>query len=136
MVKPIVTHFGSANALAIGLILMTISLCALPFLQSLWILIPVYYFLNHGISICVPTPLRKTKDPDISYIIEVTGAICKYLHPGQLIVLESTTYPGTTDEVILPRMQETGFGLGEDFFLAFSLAGASGSIDKSQRCTK
>ena len=72
------------------------------------------------ISICVPTPLRKTKDPDISYIIEVTGAICKHLHPGQLIVLESTTYPGTTDEVILPRMQETGFGLGEDFFLAFS----------------
>lgn len=72
------------------------------------------------ISICVPTPLRKTKDPDISYIIEVTGFICKHLRSGQLIVLESTTYPGTTDEVILPRMQETGFGLGKDFFLAFS----------------
>jgi UDP-N-acetyl-D-glucosamine dehydrogenase len=73
-----------------------------------------------AISICVPTPLSKTKDPDISYIVAVTGAICTHLHPGQLIVLESTTYPGTTDEVILPRMQATGLRLGEDFFLAFS----------------
>jgi UDP-N-acetyl-D-glucosamine dehydrogenase len=72
------------------------------------------------ISICVPTPLGKSKDPDISYIIDVTDAICMHLHPGQLIVLESTTYPGTTDEVILPRMQATGLRPGNDFFLAFS----------------
>ncbi len=56
------------------------------------------------VSICVPTPLRKTKDPDISYIISATKEIKKYLHPGQLIVLESTTYPGTTDEIILPEL--------------------------------
>jgi UDP-N-acetyl-D-glucosamine dehydrogenase len=73
-----------------------------------------------AISICVPTPLSKTKDPDISYIISVTGEICQHLHPGQLIVLESTTYPGTTDEVILPLMEATGLKLGQDFFLAFS----------------
>ncbi len=72
------------------------------------------------ISICVPTPLGKTKDPDISYIIAATRAICEQLHPGQLVVLESTTYPGTTDEVILPQMQATGLRLGKDFFLAFS----------------
>ena len=72
------------------------------------------------ISICVPTPLRKTKDPDISYIISVSGEIRQYLHPEQLIVLESTTYPGTTDEVLLPLMKESGLTLGEDFFLAFS----------------
>ena len=72
------------------------------------------------ISICVPTPLGKTKDPDISYIVAVTGAICAHLHPEQLVVLESTTYPGTTDEVILPQMQATGLRLGSDFFLAFS----------------
>ena len=72
------------------------------------------------ISICVPTPLSKSKDPDISYIVSVTQAICKHLHPVQLIVLESTTYPGTTDEVILPQMQATGLQLGKDFMLAFS----------------
>jgi UDP-N-acetyl-D-glucosamine dehydrogenase len=72
------------------------------------------------VSICVPTPLGKTKDPDISYIVASTKAICEHLHPGQLIVLESTTYPGTTDEVILPQMQATGLRLGRDFFLAFS----------------
>jgi UDP-N-acetyl-D-glucosamine dehydrogenase len=72
------------------------------------------------ISICVPTPLSKSKDPDISYIVSVTQAICKHLHPVQLIVLESTTYPGTTDEVILPQMQATGLQLGRDFMLAFS----------------
>ena len=73
-----------------------------------------------AVSICVPTPLGKTKDPDISYIVAATNAICKHLHPGQLIVLESTTYPGTTDEIILPQMQATGLQLGKDFFLAFS----------------
>lgn len=73
-----------------------------------------------AVSICVPTPLRKTKDPDISFIIAAVEQIVKYLHPGQLIVLESTTYPGTTDEVILPELSKTGLRLGADFFLAFS----------------
>jgi UDP-N-acetyl-D-glucosamine dehydrogenase len=73
-----------------------------------------------AVSICVPTPLSKTKDPDISYIAAVTKQIVTYLHPGQLIVLESTTYPGTTDEVILPELQTSGLQVGEEFFLAFS----------------
>jgi UDP-N-acetyl-D-glucosamine dehydrogenase len=72
------------------------------------------------VSICVPTPLRKTKDPDISYIISVTGEICRYLHHDQLIVLESTTYPGTTDEVIQPLLEGTGLKLGQEIGLAFS----------------
>ena len=73
-----------------------------------------------SVSICVPTPLGKTKDPDISYIVAVTEEIRERLHPGQLIILESTTYPGTTDEVILPRLHSTGLQVGRDFFLAFS----------------
>jgi len=73
-----------------------------------------------SISICVPTPLGKTKDPDISYIVSVTEAVREHLHPGQLIVLESTTYPGTTDEVLLPRLASTGLQVGHDFYLAFS----------------
>jgi UDP-N-acetyl-D-glucosamine dehydrogenase len=73
-----------------------------------------------SISICVPTPLGKTKDPDISYIVSVTEAVREHLHPGQLIVLESTTYPGTTDEVLLPRLASTGLQVGDDFYLAFS----------------
>ncbi len=73
-----------------------------------------------SVSICVPTPLGKTKDPDISYIVSVTEAIRERLHPGQLIVLESTTYPGTTDEVLLPRLASTGLQVGHDFCLAFS----------------
>jgi UDP-N-acetyl-D-glucosamine dehydrogenase len=72
------------------------------------------------VSICVPTPLRKTRDPDISYIVAVTEQIQKYLHKGQLIVLESTTYPGTTEEILLPQLSSTGLKVGEDFFLAFS----------------
>ena len=72
------------------------------------------------VSICVPTPLRKTKDPDISYIISATQQIAKYLHKGQLIVLESTTYPGTTEEIILPELEKKGLKAGVDFFLAFS----------------
>ena len=72
------------------------------------------------VSICVPTPLRKTKDPDISYIISATQQIAKYLHKGQLIVLESTTYPGTTEEIILPELESKGLKAGVDFFLAFS----------------
>ncbi len=72
------------------------------------------------ISICVPTPLRKTKDPDLSYILAAVEQIQKYLHPGMLIILESTTYPGTTDEFLLPRLAETGLEVGKDFFLCFS----------------
>ncbi|MBX3057473.1 MAG: nucleotide sugar dehydrogenase [Anaerolineae bacterium] len=73
-----------------------------------------------AISICVPTPLRKTKDPDISYIINAADNIAAHDGAGKLIVLESTTYPGTTEEVILPRLTENGRQVGRDFFLAFS----------------
>jgi UDP-N-acetyl-D-glucosamine dehydrogenase len=73
-----------------------------------------------AIDICVPTPLRKTKDPDISYIIGAVEQIGKYLRKGQLVLLESTTYPGTTVEVILSRLEETGLKVGKDFYLAFS----------------
>ncbi len=72
------------------------------------------------IIICVPTPLRKTKDPDMSYILAAGEEIQKYMRRGQLIVLESTTYPGTTDEVLQPMFEEKGFKLDEDFMLAFS----------------
>lgn len=72
------------------------------------------------IIICVPTPLRKTKDPDMSYILTAGGEIQQYMRRGQLIILESTTYPGTTDEVLLPMFEEKGFKLDEDFLLAFS----------------
>jgi UDP-N-acetyl-D-glucosamine dehydrogenase len=72
------------------------------------------------VSICVPTPLRKTRDPDISYIVSAASEIKKYLHKGQLIVLESTTYPGTTDEVLLPNLESGGLKVGVDFYLAFS----------------
>ena len=72
------------------------------------------------INICVPTPLRKTKDPDISYIVAAVQEIKKTLHKGQLVILESTTYPGTTEEVILPHLEESGMEPGKDFFLAFS----------------
>ena len=73
-----------------------------------------------AISICVPTPLRKTKDPDISYIVSATDEIARYGGTGKLIILESTTYPGTTEEIILPRLIQNGDGVGRDFFLAFS----------------
>lgn len=73
-----------------------------------------------AISICVPTPLRKTKDPDISYIISATDSIARYGGQGKLVVLESTTYPGTTEEIILPRLIQNGDEVGRDFFLAFS----------------
>jgi UDP-N-acetyl-D-glucosamine dehydrogenase len=72
------------------------------------------------IDICVPTPLRKTKDPDISYIIDAVEHIGDHLKKGQVVILESTTYPGTTEEVILSRLNETGLKVGRDFFLAFS----------------
>jgi UDP-N-acetyl-D-glucosamine dehydrogenase len=72
------------------------------------------------VSICVPTPLRKTKDPDMSYVIEAADDVAKICHPGMLVVLESTTYPGTTDEVILPRLLSNGLTVGIDVFVAFS----------------
>jgi UDP-N-acetyl-D-glucosamine dehydrogenase len=72
------------------------------------------------IIICVPTPLTITRDPDISYIKSSTEQIARYLRPGQLVTLESTTYPGTTQEVILPLLEEKGLKVGKDFFLAFS----------------
>lgn len=73
-----------------------------------------------AVSICVPTPLNKIKDPDLSYVLSAADAIRAALRPGQLIILESTTYPGTTDEVLLPVLQESGLKVGEDFFLCFS----------------
>ena len=73
-----------------------------------------------AVVICVPTPLSKTKDPDLSMVIEAARAIAARLRAGQLVVLESTTYPGTTEELILPVLLESGLAVGEDFFLAFS----------------
>src|SRR5216110_3219031 len=72
------------------------------------------------ISISVPTPLSKTKDPDVSYVLAATESVKRALRKGQLIVLESTTYPGTTRELMLPALESTGLKVGEDFFLAFS----------------
>lgn len=73
-----------------------------------------------AVSICVPTPLNKTKDPDISYIVKATESIETRLHPDMLIILESTTYPGTTHDLVLPMLTRTGLKVGQDFFLAFS----------------
>jgi len=72
------------------------------------------------INICVPTPLRKTKDPDMSYIVSSCEEIAKHFHAGLLLILESTTYPGTTDELMLPMFEKGGLKVGEDFFLCFS----------------
>jgi len=73
-----------------------------------------------AISICVPTPLSKFKDPDVSFIVAATEAVKKRLRRGQAIILESTTYPGTTREIMLPALASTGLKVGQDFFLAFS----------------
>jgi UDP-N-acetyl-D-glucosamine dehydrogenase len=74
-----------------------------------------------AVSICVPTPLRKTGDPDLSFILSATEQMAKYVHPGMVVVLESTTYPGTTREILLPKLgTEKGLTPGTDFFLAFS----------------
>lgn len=73
-----------------------------------------------AVSICVPTPLGKTGDPDISYIVAATKEIARYVHAGMIVVLESTTYPGTTREVIQPELERGGLQIGEDFFLCFS----------------
>jgi len=72
------------------------------------------------VNICVPTPLRKTKDPDLSYIVSAMEHILEYLHKDMLLVLESTTYPGTTAEVLAPMVEDRGFKVGTDIFLAFS----------------
>ena len=73
-----------------------------------------------AVDICVPTPLRKTKDPDMSFVVSAAEEIARYIHPGMLIVLESTTYPGTTAEVLQPMFEAKGLKVGEDFCLAFS----------------
>ncbi len=73
-----------------------------------------------AILICVPTPLGKSKEPDISHIVAAADAVATILRPGQLVVLESTTYPGTTEEVLLPRFTARGLTVGQEFFLAFS----------------
>jgi UDP-N-acetyl-D-glucosamine dehydrogenase len=74
-----------------------------------------------AVSICVPTPLRKTGDPDLSFILEATDELAKFMHPGVVVVLESTTYPGTTREILLPKLtDESGLEVGKDIFLAFS----------------
>ncbi len=72
------------------------------------------------VNICVPTPLRKTKDPDLSYIVAAAAEIEKHVHKGMLVILESTTYPGTTEEVLVPMLERKGLLVGKDVFLAFS----------------
>ena len=72
------------------------------------------------VDICVPTPLRKTRDPDLSFIVSAVDEIAKYLHKGQLVILESTTYPGTVEEVVRPKLEAEGLRAGRDFYLAFS----------------
>ena len=81
-----------------------------------------YSFLKDvdTVTICVPTPLDKFKQPDLTYIINSTKEIAKYLHRDELVILESTTYPGTTEEVVLPILESTGLKVGRDFYLAFS----------------
>src|SRR5438552_5162491 len=73
-----------------------------------------------AVSICVPTPLRKTKDPEMSYVVSAADAIAKELRPAQLVILESTTYPGTTEELVLPALEAGGLTVGKDFFVAYS----------------
>jgi len=72
------------------------------------------------VSICVPTPLSKTREPDISYIITATSEVSKCLHQGQLIILESTTFPGTTKDIVLPELEKKNLKVGKYFFLVFS----------------
>jgi UDP-N-acetyl-D-glucosamine dehydrogenase len=73
-----------------------------------------------SVNIAVPTPLRKSKDPDMSFIVAATEQVVKYLHPGMLTILESTTYPGTTEELLLPMLEQGGLEVGKEFFLCFS----------------
>ena len=73
-----------------------------------------------ALIICVPTPLTRSREPDLSYVIDTVESLLPFLRPGQLISLESTTYPGTTEEELMPRLQSRGFTIGEDLFLVFS----------------
>jgi len=73
-----------------------------------------------AVNVCVPTPLSKQRDPDMSYVVAAAEQVARHLHRGMLVILESTTYPGTTDELILPLLEKTGMKVGRDFFLAFS----------------
>jgi UDP-N-acetyl-D-glucosamine dehydrogenase len=73
-----------------------------------------------SVNICVPTPLSKQRDPDVSYIVAAATEVARHLHRGQLVILESTTYPGTTEELVLPMLAESGLQVGRDFYLAFS----------------
>src|SRR5262245_45076706 len=75
---------------------------------------------SNVVLICVPTPLRKSKDPDISYVVAAAQEAASRFRPGQLVILESTTYPGTTEELLLPLFESNGAKVGEDLFLAFS----------------
>ena len=70
--------------------------------------------------ICVPTPLTPAREPDLSHIRACAAELSRYMNPGSMVILESTTYPGTTEEVLLPALEESGLYAGEDFFLAFS----------------
>ena len=81
------------------------------------------------VDICVPTPLRKTRDPDLSYIVSAVGKVATYLRAGQLIILESTSYPGTVEEVVRPKLEAGGLQAGRDFYLAFSLAFSPERVD-------
>ena len=72
------------------------------------------------INVCVPTPLRKTRDPDLSFVVDALGRIAEHMHAGQLLILESTTYPGTTEELVVPTLREAGFEPGRDVEVAFS----------------
>ncbi|HYC01361.1 MAG TPA: nucleotide sugar dehydrogenase [Candidatus Limnocylindrales bacterium] len=72
------------------------------------------------INVCVPTPLRKTREPDLSYVIDAVDSLVQYMRPGQLLILESTTYPGTTEEIVLPRLRDAGLEPGKDVEVAFS----------------
>ncbi len=74
----------------------------------------------HAVNVCVPTPLSKQRDPDMSFVVAAAEQVARHLKPGVLVILESTTYPGTTDELILPLLEKTGLKVGRDFFLAFS----------------
>jgi len=73
-----------------------------------------------AVIVCVPTPLSKSRDPDLSYVVSATAAIAEHLRPPQLVILEFTTYPGTTEEIVLPQLEKAGWQLGVDFHLAFS----------------
>src|SRR5262249_26540389 len=81
---------------------------------------PAILAAQDAIVICVPTPLRKSREPDISHVVAAAGEVARHLRPGQLVILESTTYPGTTDEVLRPLLEASGLRVGQDFHLAFS----------------